>query len=82
MSAEEARMTSSNITSTFQAAAFFGALFCWFLTEKIGRKWALQVNNVIFLIGAIIMSFITNLGAIYAGRALTGFGKAEPFRQG
>ncbi|KAF7563589.1 hypothetical protein G7046_g533 [Stylonectria norvegica] len=71
----EAADISSNITSTFQAGAFFGAIFCFFITEKVGRKWALQINVAVFLIGAIIMVAATNqLSYIYAGRALTGIG--------
>ncbi|KAI0126278.1 MFS quinate transporter QutD [Xylariales sp. AK1849] len=66
---------SSNITSAFQAGAFFGALFCFFITEKIGRKWALQVNTVVFILGAALMTGTSgNLGMIYAGRVLTGIG--------
>ncbi|KAH6889730.1 general substrate transporter [Thelonectria olida] len=64
---------SSNITSAFQAGAFFGAIFCFLITEKVGRKWALQSNVVVFLIGAIIMTAATGqLSHIYAGRVLTG----------
>jgi MFS family permease len=71
---------SSNITSAFQAGAFFGALFCFFsmfafmlctvapgqllislsVTERVGRKWALQCSCIIFLIGAILMTVATN----------------------
>ncbi|KAK7414330.1 hypothetical protein QQX98_006772 [Neonectria punicea] len=64
---------SSNITSAFQAGAFFGAIFCFLITEKVGRKWALQANVVLFLIGAILMTAATGqLSYIYAGRVLTG----------
>ncbi|KAH7141374.1 general substrate transporter [Dactylonectria estremocensis] len=70
---EESADISSNITSTFQAGAFFGAIICFLLTEKVGRKWALQSNVVVFLIGAILMTAATHqLSYIYAGRALTG----------
>ncbi|SPO03722.1 related to quinate transport protein [Cephalotrichum gorgonifer] len=66
---------SSNITSAFQAGAFFGALFCYFLTEKWGRKGALQINVFIFIIGAILMTVATHqLSFIYTGRVLTGLG--------
>ncbi|KAI1259327.1 general substrate transporter [Xylariaceae sp. FL1019] len=66
---------SSNITSAFQAAAFFGSIFCYLTTEKIGRKWALQVNVLIFIVGAILMTVAPHqLSYIYAGRALTGLG--------
>lgn len=51
-----AKSISSNITSAFQAGAFFGALFCLPVTEKVGRKWALQLNVLVFIIGAVIMT--------------------------
>ncbi|KAI5865417.1 general substrate transporter [Durotheca rogersii] len=67
--------TSSNITSAFQAGAFFGAIFCFFITEKVGRKWALSINVLVFNVGAVLMVATSgNLGMIYAGRALTGVG--------
>ncbi|KAF3389162.1 Quinate permease [Penicillium rolfsii] len=66
---------SSNITSIFQAGAFFGAFFCFFFTEKFGRKWTLQINVLVFIIGAVMMTAATHqLGLIYAGRVLTGIG--------
>ncbi|KAG9252999.1 general substrate transporter [Emericellopsis atlantica] len=69
----EAKSISSNITASFQAGAFFGAIFCFLVTEKIGRKWALMISNAIFLVGAIIMTAATHqLSYIYAGRILTG----------
>jgi sugar porter (SP) family MFS transporter len=72
---DTASAISSNITSAFQAGAFFGALFCFFTTERIGRKWALQVNVLVFILGAALMTATTeNLSMIYAGRALTGLG--------
>ncbi|QKX53349.1 uncharacterized protein TRUGW13939_00427 [Talaromyces rugulosus] len=66
---------SSNITSAFQAGAFFGSLFSFFITERVGRKWALQISVSVFIIGAVLMTATTGqLGMIYAGRVLTGLG--------
>ncbi|KAI8181243.1 Quinate permease [Colletotrichum sp. SAR 10_86] len=66
---------SSNITSAFQAGALGGALMCFFITEYVGRKWALIISNLVFLAGAIPMVAATNdLASMYAGRALTGWG--------
>ncbi|KAH7375571.1 general substrate transporter [Plectosphaerella cucumerina] len=66
---------SSNITSAFQAGALGGALMCFFITEYIGRKWALIISNIVFIAGAIPMVAATNdLAYMYAGRALTGWG--------
>jgi len=73
MTAKQVADTSSNITSTFQAAAFFGSLFSWLIMENFGRKPTLQISAFIFNIGAIIMTVATHqLSMIYAGRALTG----------
>ncbi|OAQ76848.1 MFS quinate transporter QutD [Purpureocillium lilacinum] len=70
---EQAADISSNITSAFQAGAFFGAILCFFVTEKVGRKRALQYSVVLFLIGAALMvAATTQLSYIYSGRALTG----------
>ncbi|KFY27362.1 hypothetical protein V491_00933 [Pseudogymnoascus sp. VKM F-3775] len=75
ITAATANTISSNITSAFQAGAFFGALFCFFITERLGRKWALQINVVVFIIGSILMTVATNqLSLIYVGRVLTGLG--------
>lgn len=41
--------------------------------EILGRKRPLQICSVIFNVGAAIMTAATNLGMIYAGRAITGF---------
>ncbi|KAL2202219.1 general substrate transporter [Sarocladium strictum] len=72
---EHASEISSNITSAFQAGAFFGAIFCFFFTEWLGRKWTLQLNVFVFIIGAILMVVTPNeLSYIYAGRVLTGVG--------
>lgn len=70
-----ANSISSNITSAFQAGAFFGAIFCFLITERVGRKWALECSSVIFVVGAVLMTAATNqLSYIYAGRVLTGLG--------
>ncbi|KAJ5730662.1 uncharacterized protein N7483_005170 [Penicillium malachiteum] len=73
ITASNSSAISSNITSVFQAGAFFGALFCFFITERLGRKWTLQISVFVFIIGAVMMVAATHqLGLIYAGRVLTG----------
>ncbi|KAL5375776.1 hypothetical protein PMIN06_005039 [Paraphaeosphaeria minitans] len=73
ITAENSDSISSNITSAFQAGAFWGAVFCFFLTERLGRKWALQINVLTFVVGVILMIVATDqLSYIYTGRVLTG----------
>lgn len=62
-----------NIVSTFQAGAFFGAILVYLVTEKLGRRLTLLLCGLLFNLGAIAQLASTgHIGAIYAGRVLTG----------
>lgn len=66
---------SANIVSTFQAGCFFGAIICWLVTEKLGRRLTLIICGIVFDIGVILQLASPGiLGLIYAGRVLTGLG--------
>ncbi|KAF2729167.1 general substrate transporter [Polyplosphaeria fusca] len=62
---------SSNIVSTFQSGAFFGAIIGFFTAERWGRKAVIMGSGCVFTVGAGIMLHGT-LGMLYGGRALTG----------
>ncbi|QPG74358.1 hypothetical protein FOA43_001685 [Brettanomyces nanus] len=63
----------SDIVSTFQGGAFFGASFSYFFNEKFGRKRTLLIFSALFMIGVILqVASSGNVGLIYAGRAITG----------
>lgn len=62
---------SSNIVSTFQAGAFFGAISGFFLAESLGRKPVIMLFGGVFIVG-VILQLIGHLGLLYGGRALTG----------
>ncbi|KAM5356463.1 hypothetical protein ACJ41O_003109 [Fusarium nematophilum] len=63
----------ANIVSTFQGGCFFGVLFCYYLVEKLGRRWVLILCGAVFDLGAILQLVAAgNLAYIYAGRVLTG----------
>lgn len=65
----------SNITSTFQAGAFFGAIFGYVISESIGRRWNLILSGLVILAGSLAHTFCHGaLGGMYAGRILTGVG--------
>jgi MFS family permease len=71
-SGDELAALKSDVVSTFQAGCFFGAILCYPLSEKLGRKIPLPVCGVPFKIGVIMQLASTGLGLIYTGRALTG----------
>lgn len=77
MSSSHATYVNSNIISVFHVGAFFGALGIYPIGELYGRRIALFLSGFFLTFGAAI-SLISNsqrgLGAIYAGRVLTGVG--------
>ncbi|KAK2761408.1 MFS quinate transporter [Colletotrichum kahawae] len=63
----------ANIVSTFQSGCFFGVLLCYYLVERLGRRWVLIGCGALFDLGAILQLVASgNLALIYAGRVLTG----------
>lgn len=75
--AAEVTRIEANIVSVFQAGAFWGALCMYPVGEIFGRKVGLIISGFLLTFGAAI-SLISNnsrgLGAIYAGRVISGFG--------
>ncbi|KAF2161116.1 hypothetical protein M409DRAFT_69970 [Zasmidium cellare ATCC 36951] len=64
-----------NIVSCFQAGAFFGPFITYPIADRIGRKNAILIASIIFLIGGTLMTASNGiLPLIYVGRAIAGFG--------
>jgi len=64
-----------NIVSTFQAGCFFGSLLMFPLAEKIGRKRAIFVAAIIFIVGGVLMTASHGvLAMLIIGRAVAGLG--------
>lgn len=77
MTASHKANIEANVVSVFQAGAYFGCLMFYPIGEILGRKIGLILSGFLLTFGAAI-SLISNsdrgLGAIYAGRVLTGIG--------
>lgn len=73
----EQNLINANVISVFQAGAFWGCLLMYPIGELVGRKLGLSLSGFLLVFGAAI-SLAANthrgLGAIYAGRVLTGLG--------
>lgn len=68
-----------NIVSVLQAGCFFGAASSFYLSDKLGRKRALMLADLIFIIGSIIQTTCAmgqghDLAQLYVGRVIGGFG--------
>ncbi|KAF2469409.1 general substrate transporter [Lindgomyces ingoldianus] len=67
-----------NIVSVLQAGCFFGALSSFYVSDTFGRKAALIIADIIFLIGSLVQTLCaintTSLAQLYVGRVIGGFG--------
>ena len=66
---------TSLVVGLQQAGALFGALACAPLTDRIGRKYAIQLSCLVFIIGAILEIIPSHsLDLFYAARVIAGVG--------
>ncbi|KAF2625771.1 general substrate transporter [Macroventuria anomochaeta] len=67
-----------NIVSVLQAGCFFGALASFYVSDTFGRKRALIIADIIFIIGSMVQTLCalgtTSLAQLYVGRVIGGFG--------
>ncbi|CDU23657.1 related to quinate transport protein [Sporisorium scitamineum] len=71
-----------NVVSVLQAGCFFGAASSFYLPHRFGRKNAMFISAVIFLVGSVIQtvcrlhgqSATSALNQLYVGRVIGGFG--------
>lgn len=68
------------ITASMSAGSFIGALAAGFLSDWLGRKWALQIAAAIWVVGSIVTLSAQNVGHLIAGRIINGF--TGEFRSG
>jgi len=62
------------ITSITSGAAFFGAIFAGLTADKYGRKIAIYVGCVLFILGAVLQAAAFSLAQMTVGRLVVGFG--------
>lgn len=60
------------ITASMSAGSFVGAIAAGFLADRWGRKIALQIACIIFIIGSAIVCSSQNVGQLIAGRIVNG----------
>ena len=68
--------TSANqggITSAMAAGSWFASLIAGYITDILGRKKAIMIGAVIWVIGSVITSASQSIGMLVAGRVINGF---------
>ncbi|KAG9015107.1 hypothetical protein FRB94_004226 [Tulasnella sp. JGI-2019a] len=73
-SAKQVANTSSNIVSILYLGALIGGLVASRTSYQLGRRRSLLIGCIFFIVGGIVQTTSTNVGQIYAGRALAGVG--------
>ncbi|KAK7535937.1 sugar transporter [Phyllosticta citribraziliensis] len=61
------------ITASMSAGSFAGALAAGFLSDKLGRKHAMEIAACIWLVGSAIQCSSQNVAQLVAGRVINGF---------
>jgi MFS family permease len=65
------------ITASMSAGSFIGALAAGFLADHLGRRKALQIASVIWIIGAVLQCSSQNVGHLVVGRIVSGLASKQ-----
>ncbi|GAB7348901.1 hypothetical protein MBLNU459_g7593t1 [Dothideomycetes sp. NU459] len=69
----DATTRSGTIVALFTAGAFFGAFGAGFC-DPLGRRGALALGSVLFMVGGILQTAAEAVAMLYVGRLIAGFG--------
>ena len=65
--------TQGGITAAMPAGSWFGALVSGYLSDLFGRKRAIMIGCLFWIIGSTITCASQNIGMLIAGRIINGF---------
>jgi len=60
------------VVAMYTLGAFFGALSCIWIGDKLGRKKTIQLGAAVNVVGAILQSTSFSLGQLIVGRLVSG----------
>ncbi|CEJ58099.1 Putative Glucose transporter [Penicillium brasilianum] len=65
-------LAQGGVTAAMPAGSWFGALISGFISDRLGRKYAIMVGCIIWVIGSAIICASQNMGMLVAGRVING----------
>lgn len=60
------------VVAIYEAGAAFGALSCYFIGDRLGRRRTIQLGAAIVLVGTLLQSTSFSLAQLIVGRIVTG----------
>ncbi|KAH6651989.1 general substrate transporter [Truncatella angustata] len=60
------------ITASMSGGSLVGALVAGFLADRFGRKGALQIASIVFVVGAVLQASAQNVPHLIVGRVISG----------
>lgn len=64
--------TKKQITASMSAGSFAGAIGAGWLSDHLGRRYALMIASVVWIIGAMVQCSAQNVTHLVAGRVVSG----------
>jgi MFS family permease len=65
--------TQGGITASMAGGSWLAALVSGYITDILGRKKAIMIGAVIWIIGSAVSAASQNIGMLIAGRVINGF---------
>ncbi|KAH8896173.1 major facilitator superfamily transporter glucose [Thozetella sp. PMI_491] len=65
-------LRQGGVTASMSAGSWLGALISGFVTDKLGRKKAIMLGSIIWIIGSIIICASQNISMLIVGRIING----------
>ncbi|RDW91960.1 MFS sugar transporter-like protein [Coleophoma crateriformis] len=62
------------VVAIYEIGCFFGALFCFFLGEKLGRRKCILIGCFVLAIGAALQASANTIAQMIVGRIVAGLG--------
>ncbi|KUM62043.1 hypothetical protein ACN42_g5086 [Penicillium freii] len=65
-------LAQGGVTAAMPGGSWLGALISGFISDRLGRKYAIMIGCVIWVIGSVIVCASQNMGMLIAGRIING----------
>ncbi|KEY73775.1 hypothetical protein S7711_03083 [Stachybotrys chartarum IBT 7711] len=66
-------VAQGGITASMSGGSLVGALLAGWISDKLGRRGALMIAAIVFIVGSVLQCSSQNVGHLVAGRVVSGF---------